>query len=129
EPVGDPAARRDEYREAEEVGCDRDVEMERIGAQVAGDLRQRGGDDGPVEVFHEERARHDEGHDHVTGEGASHAGQKLDGAREGAKRGEVAPAMRPRGPGPEGEVVETEVPARLDRLPWSRFHWLVVVAL
>ena len=27
------------------------------------------------------------------------------------------------------EVVTTDVPARLDRLPWSRFHWLVVVAL
>src|SRR5689334_9703492 len=26
-------------------------------------------------------------------------------------------------------VFETDVPARLDRLPWSRFHWLVVVAL
>jgi MFS family permease len=26
-------------------------------------------------------------------------------------------------------VVETDLPARLDRLPWSRFHWLVVVAL
>jgi MFS family permease len=25
--------------------------------------------------------------------------------------------------------VETDVPARLDRLPWSGFHWLVVVAL
>ncbi len=24
---------------------------------------------------------------------------------------------------------ETDVPARLDRLPWSRFHWLVVIAL
>jgi MFS family permease len=24
---------------------------------------------------------------------------------------------------------ETDVPARLDRLPWSRFHWLVVCAL
>ena len=24
---------------------------------------------------------------------------------------------------------ETDVPARLDRLPWSRFHWLVIVAL
>lgn len=23
----------------------------------------------------------------------------------------------------------TNVPARLDRLPWSRFHWLVVFAL
>jgi MFS family permease len=28
-----------------------------------------------------------------------------------------------------GEVVTTDIPARLDRLPWSRFHWLVVVAL
>ena len=26
-------------------------------------------------------------------------------------------------------VFETDVPARLDRLPWSRFHWLVIVAL
>ncbi|MCR5880392.1 MFS transporter [Phenylobacterium sp. J367] len=26
-------------------------------------------------------------------------------------------------------VFQTDVPARLDRLPWSRFHWLVVVAL
>jgi MFS family permease len=26
-------------------------------------------------------------------------------------------------------VFETDVPARLDRLPWARFHWLVLVAL
>src|ERR1700731_4417004 len=26
-------------------------------------------------------------------------------------------------------VIEPDVPARLDRLPWSRFHTLVVVAL
>ena len=26
-------------------------------------------------------------------------------------------------------IVETDIPARLDRLPWSRFHTLVVVAL
>src|SRR5262245_23015636 len=26
-------------------------------------------------------------------------------------------------------TIETDVPARLDRLPWSRFHTLVVVAL
>ena len=26
-------------------------------------------------------------------------------------------------------TVETDVPARLDRLPWARFHWLVVIAL
>jgi MFS family permease len=28
-----------------------------------------------------------------------------------------------------GRVIETDVPFRLDRLPWSRFHTLVVVAL
>ncbi len=30
---------------------------------------------------------------------------------------------------PQSDVFETDVPARLDRLPWSRFHWLVVCAL
>jgi len=27
------------------------------------------------------------------------------------------------------DTVETQVPARLDRLPWSRFHWRVVIGL
>ncbi len=26
-------------------------------------------------------------------------------------------------------IVETDIPARLDRLPWGQFHTLVVVAL
>ena len=30
---------------------------------------------------------------------------------------------------PEKGVVETDIPARLDRLPWNRFHTLVVAAL
>ena len=30
---------------------------------------------------------------------------------------------------PELQTVETKVPARLDRLPWARFHWLVVIGL
>src|SRR5919197_1522264 len=30
---------------------------------------------------------------------------------------------------PSPAVVETDTPARLDRLPWGRFHTLVVVAL
>ena len=29
----------------------------------------------------------------------------------------------------DGEVIETRVPARLDRLPWSGWHWRVVIAL
>src|SRR5689334_3475456 len=28
-----------------------------------------------------------------------------------------------------GDRFETDVPARLDRLPWSGFHWRVVIAL
>jgi MFS family permease len=28
-----------------------------------------------------------------------------------------------------GETIESHVPVRLDRLPWSRWHWLIVVAL
>jgi len=31
--------------------------------------------------------------------------------------------------GSTGETVRTDIPARLDRLPWSRWHWLVIVAL
>jgi len=29
----------------------------------------------------------------------------------------------------ETGTIETRVPARLDRLPWSRFHWMVVIGL
>jgi MFS family permease len=29
----------------------------------------------------------------------------------------------------ELRTIETRIPARLDRLPWSRFHWLVVIGL
>jgi MFS family permease len=32
-------------------------------------------------------------------------------------------------PSQAGTIVETRVPARLDALPWARFHWLVIVAL
>jgi MFS family permease len=31
--------------------------------------------------------------------------------------------------GGTGETVSTDIPARLDRLPWSRWHWFVIVAL
>ena len=26
-------------------------------------------------------------------------------------------------------VVETAIPARMDRLPWSRWHWMVIIGL
>src|SRR6266496_534514 len=28
-----------------------------------------------------------------------------------------------------GQLIESYVPARLDRMPWSRWHWLIVVSL
>ncbi len=31
--------------------------------------------------------------------------------------------------GGTGKTTRTNIPARLDRLPWSRWHWIVVVAL
>jgi len=31
--------------------------------------------------------------------------------------------------GGTGDTVRTDIPARLDRLPWSRWHWLVIIAL
>src|SRR5580698_275582 len=30
---------------------------------------------------------------------------------------------------PEGETVRTHIPARMDRLPWTSWHWLVVIGL
>jgi MFS family permease len=35
----------------------------------------------------------------------------------------------PDSPGRRAEPIETDIPARLDRLPWAPFHWLVVTAL
>jgi len=29
----------------------------------------------------------------------------------------------------EPRTIETQIPARLDRLPWARFHWLIVIGL
>jgi MFS family permease len=31
--------------------------------------------------------------------------------------------------GGTGKTTTTDIPARLDRLPWSRWHWLVIIAL
>src|SRR5437660_11865357 len=28
-----------------------------------------------------------------------------------------------------GEAIESYVPARLDRMPWRRWHWLIVISL
>lgn len=41
----------------------------------------------------------------------------------------AATTRRSRSQARSGSIVETDIPARLDRLPWGRFHTLVVVAL
>ncbi|MEU8967349.1 MFS transporter, partial [Streptomyces sp. NPDC048491] len=33
------------------------------------------------------------------------------------------------GPGTGPRTITTSVPARLDRLPWSRWHWMIVIGL
>jgi MFS family permease len=33
------------------------------------------------------------------------------------------------GSGAEGKEIETKVPARLDRLPWAKWHWMVIIGL
>src|ERR1700712_2917229 len=33
------------------------------------------------------------------------------------------------GAGAEGKEIETKVPARLDRLPWAKWHWMVIIGL
>jgi MFS family permease len=46
--------------------------------------------------------------------------------------GEAEPAVSSRAAAtarPRRDTIETDIPSRLDRLPWSRFHWLVVGGL
>src|SRR3954465_4519506 len=49
-----------------------------------------------------------------------------DSVKASAKRSQQPPRT---GDSPGGEVIETDVPARLDRLPWSKWHWRVVIGL
>ena len=30
---------------------------------------------------------------------------------------------------PDLRTIETQIPARMDRLPWARWHWMVVIGL
>ncbi len=41
----------------------------------------------------------------------------------------MSPQSQPRDGPRQAEAIETDIPARLDRLPWGRFHWLLVTAL
>ena len=50
-------------------------------------------------------------------------------AIEGYHRVSMSSATATATQSPGTDVIETDIPSRLDRLPWSRFHWLVVVGL
>ena len=75
EAVGDPAGGGNEHRERQHVGGERELEDDRILMQVERDRRQRGRDDRPVHVLHEQRGRDDEGGE----SGGAHSG-RLSGA-------------------------------------------------
>ncbi len=62
ETVGGPATHRDEDREREQVGGDRELKRQWTRADIGGDRRERGGDDGRVHVLHEQGDRHDQRH-------------------------------------------------------------------
>src|SRR5579883_1280344 len=50
-------------------------------------------------------------------------------AADNGRVGVADTANRAEPPADSSGSYQTDVPARLDRLPWSRFHWLVVIAL
>lgn len=56
EPIGDPAACRNENRKGQHIGGHSDIEIDRVNPERSRHLRQRGHDDGAVEVFHEKGA-------------------------------------------------------------------------
>ena len=60
EPVGHPAADRNEDGERDEIGGQRQLERDRAGADVGGDRRQRRRDHGRIHVLHEQGDREDE---------------------------------------------------------------------
>src|ERR1700749_1505354 len=37
--------------------------------------------------------------------------------------------MSGEGEGVQTGTIKTSIPARLDRLPWSRFHWMIILGL
>src|SRR6266404_139725 len=41
----------------------------------------------------------------------------------------ASPILAREKPMAAGQWIESHVPARLDRLPWSRWHWLIVISL
>jgi hypothetical protein len=74
ETVGHPAAQRDEDRQAQQIGGDREIEPQHVFMEGSGDRRQRRGDDRRIEILHEERAGDDQRDDVLFGQRGSEAG-------------------------------------------------------
>ncbi len=73
EAVGGPAARRNEDRKRQEVGRDRELQRQRIGAERARNRRQRSRDHRRVHVFHEQGGGDDQRYDAIVGRRFFHA--------------------------------------------------------
>ena len=54
--VGNPAADGNEDGQGEQIGGHADVEVDGADVEAAGHLREGGGDDGAIEILHEEGA-------------------------------------------------------------------------
>src|SRR6516225_773002 len=61
EPIRRPTPERNEHREAQEIGGNGHAEPHRIGMQRYRHLRQRRGDDGGVDLLHDDRRCDDDG--------------------------------------------------------------------
>jgi len=47
----------------------------------------------------------------------------------GSTAAKASPSDTSGGAGAPAGTITTDVPARLDRLPWSRWHWMIVIGL
>ena len=65
EPVGEPAADRDEHGQGQDIGGHRQIQPQRRGVQAGRHVRDGGGDDGGVELLHQEGDGDDHRDDHA----------------------------------------------------------------
>ena len=75
EMVGEPAADRNEYGQAEDISGDADREMDRRRPEIDRHLRQSGGDHRAVEILHEESRSDDPDQQTMTRDAERHPGK------------------------------------------------------
>ena len=90
EAVGEPAGGRDEDGDGEEIGGERQLQVDRALAEIPRDRRQRRGEHRRIEVLHEQRAGDDERKQDAIGHQQGDVGGRL-----GSERTEpLAPSYR-----------------------------------